>query len=147
MTGWPVVTEALPEGRYRIEDLQSPNPFLDVWGVEGWRRVPGWRLHEVDLALKDGRPFGSLLFQGLDGRGALVGVRWNHVSEQLHCFVTDASMPETDRRRIELDVRTRVGTFIATYAAIGASAVTTPVAVSGIRAAAHLLPELPPARG
>lgn len=147
MTGWPVVTDALPEGRYRIEDLQPPNPFLDVWGVESWRRLPGWRLHEVDLSMKDGRPFGSVLFQAFDGRSARVGVRWNHVSEQLHCFVTDASFSDADRQGLELDVRGRVGALVATYAAIGASVVTTPVAASGIRAAAHLLPELPPASG
>jgi hypothetical protein len=141
------VAEALPEGRYRIEDLRLRSPSLEVWGVEGWRRVPGWRLHEVDLALKDGRPFGSVLFRAFDGRSARVGVRWNHVSEQLHCFVTDTSLSEVDRQGLELDVRGRVGTLIATYAAIGASAVTTPVAASGTRAAAHLLPELPPATG
>ena len=141
------MSDVFPEGRHRIEDLYLPSSVLDVWGAESRRDMPGWRLHEVDVAMKEGRPFGSVLFERLDNRSARVGVRWNHVSEQLHCFVTDATISGADRQGLELDVRARVGALMAINAAIGASAATSPVAASGVRAAAHLLPELPPATG
>jgi len=138
----------LPEGLYRIEELHLASPIADVWGMEGWRHVPGWRLDAVDLGIKAGRPFGSLFFQRIDdGFRARIGVRWNHVSEQLHCFVTDTTTPQADRQALELDARSRVATLMSIYTAIGASAASSPVAASGAHAAAHLLPELPPGTG
>ena len=133
----------LPEGQHLIEHLALSASSTAVWGAPEGRHAPGWTLEEANLVLDSGRPFGTLLFRRIeDCRTQLVAVRWNNVDEQLHCFVVDRTAPEEDRRRLEIDARSRAAAFMAIHADLGATISRHPAASSDIRAAAHLLPEV-----
>ncbi|MBD8139863.1 hypothetical protein IFT36_04805 [Frigoribacterium sp. CFBP 13605] len=129
------------DGQHLVENLALSRSSLVVWGAPEERHARGWALTEADVVLDSGRPFGSLLYREVHGgRTERVAVRWNNVEEQLHCFVVNRKAPEEDRRRLELDARSRAAAFMAIHAELGVAVSGHRVASSGVRAAAHLLP-------
>lgn len=137
-----MTSAATPEGRHWVTDLTLPVAEVEVWVADDARHVPGWKLAEVNVVLNSGRPFGSVTFRRDEGnRVEQVAVRWNHVQEQLHCFVVRRGASDAEKKGLELDTRSRVGTLMAAYAEVGAAAATRPPAAAAIRAAAHLVPE------
>lgn len=129
------------DGQHLVENLALSRSSIVVWGAPDERHARGWVLTEADVVLDSGRPFGSLLYREVHGgRTERVAVRWNNVEEQLHCFVVNREAPEGDRRRLELDARSRAAAFMAIHAEVGVAVSSHRVASSGVRAAAHLLP-------
>jgi hypothetical protein len=127
-------------GRHTIVGLGATPPSVVVWKADVSREAPDWRLAGVDLGMRDGRPFGSLHFEEVNGsRRARVAVRWDHVYDQLQCFVTDRSFA-AEGERLERDARHRVGTLMAAYAQIGLAIAAGTVAEGSLRAASNLVP-------
>jgi len=127
-------------GQYTIVGLGASPPSVVVWRADVSRVAQDWRLAGVDLGMRDGRPFGSLHFEEVNGsRRARVAVRWDHVYDQLQCFVTDRSFA-AEGERLERDARHRVGTLMAAYAQIGLAITAGAVAEGSLRAASNLVP-------
>lgn len=125
-----------------IANLVLPAPSIDVWAAEDFRDAPGWSLAKVDVVLDSGRPFGSVTFQNnADGQLEQVAVHWDHVHEQLHCFVVNRAIVGGERKALELDARSRVGNLVAIYAEIGANASRFSDTRAAIETAARLAPE------
>lgn len=127
-------------GQHQVGGFEASPRTVAVWGADVSREAPGWRLAGVDLGMRDGRPFGSLRFESVqDSRSPQVAVRWDHIYDQLHCFVTDRNFG-AERECLERDARHRVGTLMAAYAQVGLSIAAAPVAEGALRAAANLIP-------
>jgi len=130
-------------GQHAIGGLSASSPTVVVWGADVSREAQGWRLAGVDLGMRDGRPFGSLSFEAFNGtRRAQVAVRWDHVYDQLQCFVTDRAFLGSEREALERDARHRVGALMAAYAQVGLS-IAFGAAEGALRAAANLVPADP----
>jgi hypothetical protein len=131
----------LAEGQHLVRGLRASPGTVAVWGADPSREAPGWRLHGVDLGMRDGRPFGSISFEVIDGsHRAQVAVRWDHVYDQLQCFVTDRAITGPRREALERDARHRVGALMAAYAQVGLSIAFGAAVEGALRAAANLIP-------
>jgi hypothetical protein len=92
--------------------------------------------------MKNGRPFGTVRFERLDTSHRVgLSVSWDHVYDQLRCFVFEGECDAADRERLERDVRHRVGTWMAIISEIGSYVASSPATQEAIFEAAHLAPE------
>jgi len=137
-------SEDLSEGQVLIGGLERVPGSMAVWSADSSRHARGWEFVTADLGMKDGRPFGAVHFERADGSGRVgLGVRWDHVYDQLRCHVFEGECDVADRERLERDVRHRVGTWMAITSEIGSYVASGPAAQRAIFQAAHLAPECP----
>ena len=132
----------LPDGKYLLEGLGRGPESMLVWSADGSRHAKGWHLVSVDLGMRSGRPMGAVHFEREEGGQRVgLGVRWDHVYDQLHCFVFEGECNDTDREHLDRDARHRVGTWMAVHAEVGSALGANAVAQRAMFEAAHLLPE------
>lgn len=134
--------EDVAEGQLLIQGLDRAPGSIQVWTADNSRHANGWRFVGADLGMKGGRPLGLVRFERLDSSQRVsLSVSWDHVYDQLRCFVFEGECDAVGRERLERDVRHRVGTWMAITSEIGSYVASSPEAQEAVLSAAHLMPE------
>ncbi|OII27304.1 hypothetical protein [Frigoribacterium sp. MCBA15_019] len=93
---------------------------MAVWGADDMWAATGWSLLTVDVGMKGGTPLGTLTYiETTSSRTTDVAVRWDHVHDQLQCFVIDRETARMEREVIERDARARIGALLRISAEVG----------------------------
>jgi hypothetical protein len=111
---------ALQDGQHRVRGLGASGDGMTVWGLDNMWVATGWRLQTVNVGFKGGAPLGSLTYAEVaSGKACDVAVRWDHIHDQLQCFVTDRGTAQSERDILERDARARIGALLRISAELG----------------------------
>ena len=134
-------TDDLQEGQHLVRGLGMNGESAAVWGADGMWAAPGWSLQTVDVGMKGGSPLGSLSYaETTSTRTIDVAVRWDHVHDQLQCFVIDREVEAVERNVLERDARARIGALLRISAEVGWRFASNEITRGDILAAAGLSP-------
>lgn len=114
-----MASDALQDGQHVVCGLGTTGDSMAVWGADDMWAATGWTLLTVDVGMKGGTPLGSLTYkETTSSRTTDVAVRWDHVHDQLQCFVVDRETARMEREVIERDARARalLAAFSEAYA-------------------------------
>ena len=118
--GENMASDALQDGQHLVRSLGTTGESVAVWGADHMWAASGWSLLTVDVGMKGGTPLGSLTYIATaNNRTTDVAVRWDHVHDQLQCFVIDRGTARTEREVIERDARARIGALLRISAEVG----------------------------
>jgi hypothetical protein len=139
-------SEALQDGQHLVRSVGTSGESVAVWGADGMWAASGWSLLTVDVGMKGGTPFGSLTYgETTSSQTRDVAVRWDHVHDQLQCFVIDRGTASIEREVLERDARARIGALLRISAELGWRFASSEVSRADIYEAAGL--SLDPASG
>ena len=134
-------SEALQDGQHLVRSVGTSGESVAVWGADGMWAAPGWSLQTVDVGMKGGSPLGSLSYVETTSTQTIdVAVRWDHVHDQLQCFVIDREVAAVERNVLERDARARIGALLRISAEVGWRFASNEITRGDILAAAGLSP-------
>lgn len=118
--GENMASDALQDGQHLVRGLGTSGQGTTVWGADSTWAASGWSLLAVDVGMKGGSPLGSLTYVEItSSRTSEVAVRWDHVHDQLQCFVIDREVALLQREVLERDARARIGALLRISAEVG----------------------------
>lgn len=140
--GEKMASDALQDGQHFVRSLGTTGESLAVWGADDTWAASGWSLGTVDVGMKGGTPLGSLTYvEATTSQTRKVAVRWDHVHDQLQCFVIDRGAERTERETLERDARARIGALLRISAELGWRLASSDVSRADIFSAAGLSPD------